>query len=217
MQNKTTPASTTEASTVREYGIPDSITHSAAVDSRRLLAGFLRSEVALVSGDIVDLHNEATEHDLRARAAIKAKRGVASLLRELAVERGMAWADIAKLAGVSVSAVRKWRTGGDASAEKRHTLARLAAFLDLLTESAVEDPVQWLEVPLALPDGYSIRPMELYADGHLIPILEIAGLRREPSSVLDEILPDWRKTHRSSYEVFTASDGSLAFREHEDR
>ncbi|WP_128817693.1 hypothetical protein [Streptomyces sp. S063] len=206
---------TTDSNGVREYDAPDSVTHSSAIDYRAT-TGFLRSRAAIVSSDIVDLHNQATEGDLRTRAALKTRMGVKSLLNELAVERGMAWADIAKLAGVSVSAVRKWRTGGDASPEKRGQLARLAGFLDLLEESLIEDPAQWIEVPLSLPDGYSVRPVELYALGHLIPVLEIAGLRREPADVLDEVLPEWRSSRKSNYEVFTANDGILAFRERED-
>ncbi|MGW6875204.1 helix-turn-helix domain-containing protein [Streptomyces xanthophaeus] len=207
----------TDSNGIREYGAPESVTHSSAIDYTRVATGFLRSRAALVSGDIVDLHNQATDDDLRARAAMKSRSGVPTLLNELAVERGMAWSDIARLVGVSVSAVRKWRTGGDATAEKRQMLARLAAFLDLLTELAVEDPVQWMEVPLALPEGYSVRPVELYAMGHLIPVLEMAGLRREPTDVMDEVLPDWRTTRKSDYEVFVASDGDLAFRERGER
>ncbi|MDX3548823.1 hypothetical protein PV729_25740 [Streptomyces europaeiscabiei] len=125
----------------------------------------------------------------------------------------MAWADIARLVGVSVSAVRKWRTGGDASPEKRRLLAQLAAFLDLLEESSVEDPAQWLEMDLALPVEYSVRAVELYAIGHMIALLEIAGQRRDPAHVLDEVDPEWREARRSDIEIFTATDGQLAFRE----
>ena len=61
------------------------------------------------------------------RAAAKVRHGVPSLLKELAVERGMAWADVARLAGVGVGTVRKWRTDGSGSAESKLSLARLAA------------------------------------------------------------------------------------------
>jgi transcriptional regulator with XRE-family HTH domain len=203
---------------IREYG-PKPGTPSAAISPHGLFrseAGLLRTQVNALGGDVADFHNRATEEDLRSRAAVKAKRGVATLLRELAIERGMAWSDIARLVSVSVSAVRKWRTGNDASPEKRRLLAQLAAFLDLLAESNVEDPVQWLEMDLALPAGYSVRGVELYADGHIIALLEIAGLRRDAAHVLDEVDPGWRDTRRASIEVFTADDGQLAFRERGD-
>jgi transcriptional regulator with XRE-family HTH domain len=169
--------------------------------------------VDLLETDVAELHNQATEKDLRMRAAVKAHKSVPKLLQELAMDRGLAWADIARLVGVSVSAVRKWRTGGDSSPEKRRLLAQLAAFLDLLSESNVEDPAQWLEMDLALPDGYSVRPLELYSDGHIIALLEVAGVRRTAEDVLDEVDPDWRSTRRSDFEVFMADDGDLALRE----
>lgn len=203
---------------IRDYA-PAHGTPSAAISSTgffRSEAGTLRTQVNMLETDIAEFHNQATENDLRSRAAVKAKKGVPTLLRELAVERGMAWADIARLVGVSVSAVRKWRTGGDASPEKRRLLAQLAAFLDLLSESSVEDPAQWMEMDLSLPDGYSVRPVELYADGHIIALLEVAGLRRDPADILDEVDPGWRDTRRADIEVFTADDGHLAFRERGD-
>lgn len=200
---------------IRDYG-PAQGTQSAAISKSgyfRSAAGTLRTQVSALGGDVAEFHNEATEDDLRSRSAVKAKRGVPTLLKELAVERGMAWADIARLVGVSVSAVRKWRTGGDASPEKRRLLAQLAAFLDLLEESSVEDPAQWLEMDLALPVEYSVRAVELYAIGHMIALLEIAGQRRDPAHVLDEVDPEWREARRSDIEIFTATDGQLAFRE----
>ncbi|WP_139063554.1 helix-turn-helix domain-containing protein [Streptomyces zinciresistens] len=200
---------------IRDYS-PEQGTPSAAITHPgyfRTEAGTLRTQVSALGGDIAEIHNQATEEDLRTRAAVKAKHGVPTLLQELAVERGMAWSDIARLVGVSVSAVRKWRTGGDATPEKRRLLAQLAAFLDLLEESSIEDPAQWLEMDLALPSDYSVRAVELYADGHMIALLEIAGQRRDPAHVLDEIDPQWRDTRRSDIEVFTATDGQLAFRE----
>jgi transcriptional regulator with XRE-family HTH domain len=200
---------------IRDYG-PEQGTPSAAIANPgyfRTETGSLRTQVNALGGDIADIHNQATERDLRARAAVKAKHGVPTLLKELAVHRGMAWSEIARLVGVSVSAVRKWRTGGDATPEKRRFLAQLAAFLDLLEESSVEDPAQWLEMDLALPGDYAVRAVELYASGHMIALLEIAGQRRDPAHVLDEIEPQWRETRRSDIEVFTATDGQLAFRE----
>lgn len=174
--------------------------------------GWTRSVVADISRQVDEVHHDSLVGDLRNRGGVKARQGVRALLDELAVERGMAWADIARLTHVSVSAVRKWRKGGDASPEKRQQLAVLAAFLDILSELPVEDPAQWMEVPLALPEGYSIRPFELYERGYITELLDIAGGRRYPDAVLDEIDPSWRETRRSSVEIFQAHDGQLAMR-----
>ncbi len=131
---------------------------------------------------------------------------VPELLAELANAWGMAWADIATIAGVSVSAVRKWRTGGAATPDNRRRLARVAAFLNVLSEHyAVGDPAQWLEMELALPPGYAIRPIDLYLEGHELALLDIAG-QKSVTVVLDEIKPEWRE-NRSRFEVVDGADG----------
>ncbi len=201
---------------IRSYSPTQESTSSAVIHPIRVLrseTGTARVVADQLGGAIAELDNKVIDQDLRTRSAIKAKLSVPSLLQELATERGMAWSDIARLVGVSVSAVRKWRSGGDAAPEKRWHLARLAAFLDLLSESAVEDPVGWMEMNLSLPEGYSVRPVDLYRDGHAIPLLEIAGMKRDPQAVMDQLDPTWRDTRRSDFELFTASDGQLALRE----
>ncbi|WP_431903589.1 helix-turn-helix domain-containing protein [Nonomuraea sp. bgisy101] len=152
------------------------------------------------------------EEDLRKRGAVKARMGVPSLLEHLAIERGMSWSDIARLVNVSISAVRKWRTGGQATPDNRKELARLASFLDLLGEFGVEDPASWMEVTLDLPAGYFIRPVELYVQGYRSELLDIARGHRDAAQVLDGIDPTWRDSERSTLEVYIASDGHPALR-----
>ncbi|NRQ36620.1 hypothetical protein HII36_33010 [Nonomuraea sp. NN258] len=124
----------------------------------------------------------------------------------------MSWADMARLTGVTVSAIRKWRTGGQASAEKRLELARLAAFLDLLEENCIEDPAQWMEVTFPLGEGYAIRPMELYVAGHKAELLDIACGRRNAADVLDSLDSSWRDARRSNVDVYIGPDGEPALR-----
>lgn len=152
------------------------------------------------------------EDSLKKRAAVKARKGVPDLLEELAFVRGMSWSDIARLVGVSISAVRKWRTGGQATPENRKELARLAGFLDLLGEFGIEDPASWMEITMDLPAGYYIRPVELYLSGHRAELLEIARGHRDAARVLDGIDPAWRDSERSTLEVYTAPDGLPALR-----
>lgn len=174
-------------------------------------AGWLRIQADALGQDVASVHEEARSVDLDQRAAAKGRRGVSFLLAELAVERGMAWADIARLAGVSVSALRKWRASGSASAEHRLALARLAAFLDLLSEYAIDDPAQWMEMRLPLPGGYVITPMDLYLRGALSALLEYASARLTAEQALDKIDNTWRDA-RSDFESYDAPDGTKAIR-----
>lgn len=177
-----------------------------------LRVDYLRTNVDSLGGEVQELHGEAREADLRARAFEKGRSSVSSLLEELAYDRGLGWSDIASLVGVSVSAVRKWRNGGDASPERRAVLARLAAFLDVIEDKGlVEDPARWMEMKLPLPSGYSIRPIDLYRAGHATALIDLAEQRRSVEHVLDDVRPSWRDA-RSQLEVFEDSDGQRSLR-----
>src|SRR5262249_48461976 len=121
-------------------GYPEVETATAArvVSSR---VEWIRRQATAVQDEADSLHRQVRTYDLEQRAAAKGRSGVPSLLAELANERGISWADLARLLNVTVGAVRKWRTDGSASATARLGLARLAAFLDVLSEEAIEDPV----------------------------------------------------------------------------
>ncbi|WP_298209050.1 hypothetical protein [Ferrimicrobium sp.] len=174
--------------------------------------GRLRDLVEILNEDVNEAHREVQKYDLDQHARSKAKRSVPTLLHELSTDRGMAWRDIARLVGVSVSAIRKWRNDGAASSENRLVLARLAAFLDLLDGFLVEDPAGWLEVPMA--DGYTVRHVDLYEAGRPDLLLDIAGLRIDEISALDRFDQEWRARYRSDFEVFEAGDGDLSIRKH---
>jgi transcriptional regulator with XRE-family HTH domain len=115
-----------------------------------------------------------------------ATKSVAELLEELAGDRGMGWSGIAEVLGVSVSAIRKWRKGGDASPDSRLILARITALLDVLEEKApIADPAGWMEMDLPLAAGYFLRPLDLYLEGHTDALLDLAERRQEAVQVLD--------------------------------
>ena len=71
-------------------------------------AGHLRNRSRLLNDDIAEVHNHALDVQLQARTDEAAKRSVIDLLSELA-DLGLSWRDIARLVGVSVPALRKWR------------------------------------------------------------------------------------------------------------
>lgn len=177
-----------------------------------LRADYIRTSYDTLGGEVHDLHGEVRELDLNERSFLKGKQDVPALLDELAYARGLSWANIAELASVSVSAVRKWRKGGEASADNRSRLARLAALLDVLQEKAlVQDPARWMEMELPLAPGMHVRPLDLYIDGQELALLDIAEQRKPMAQVLDEARPGWRETG-TDFEVFTDTDGQRSIR-----
>ncbi len=181
-----------------------------------LRADYLRTKVDMLGGEVQELHGEARERDLTDRTFEKTKKSVSRLLDELAGERGMGWSDIAEVVGVSISAVRKWRKGGDASPESRSRLARIAALLDVLEEKGlVQDPAAWMEMDLPLDSGYFIRPLDLYLEGHVLALVDLAEQRQTVAQVLDQVRPNWR-TNRSDFEVFIDTDGQRSIRQRDE-
>jgi transcriptional regulator with XRE-family HTH domain len=181
-----------------------------------LRADYLRTEVETLGGEVQELHGEARELDLIDRTFQKTKKSVSGLLEELAGERGMGWSDIAEVVGVSISAIRKWRKGGDASPESRSKLARIAALLDVLEEKGlVQDPAAWMEMDLPLDSGYFIRPLDLYLEGHVVALIDLAEQRRTVTQMLDQVKPNWR-TNRSDFEVFVDTDGQRSIRRRDE-
>lgn len=175
-------------------------------------ASWLRTRTELLHDDVRNLHERTRALDLNDRAHEKATNaGVPELLEELTAFRGMSWSDLAIAVGVSVSAVRKWRSGRAATPENRVSLGRLAAFLDVLEEHMVADPAQWMEMRLPLPAGYYIRPLDLYVAGRAEALIEIAEHRQEAEQVLDQKMPGWRD-QRSDFEVIVNPEGERIIR-----
>jgi transcriptional regulator with XRE-family HTH domain len=198
----------TSAGGVADYA-PSTPSETRALSLR---ADYLRTEVDMLGGEMQELHGVVRENDLADRTLEKSKKSVASLLQELAGDRGMGWSDIAEVVGVSVSAVRKWRKGGVASPESRSKLARIATLLDVLEEKGtIADPAAWMEMDFTLEPGYFIRPLDLYLEGHVTELIELAEQRQSTAQVLDRVRPDWRR-NRHDFEVFLDDDGERSLR-----
>ena len=177
-----------------------------------LRADYLRTKVDMLGGEVQELHSEARELDLADRTLEKAKKSVTGLLEELVGDRGMGWSDIAEILGVSISAIRKWRKGGDASPASRLNLARIATLLDVLEQKGlVQDPASWMEIDLPLEPGYFIRPWDLYLEGHVTALIDLAEQRQTVAQVLDQVRPNWRDS-RSDFEVVLDVDGERSIR-----
>lgn len=199
----------TSAGGIKDY---TAVPQEAQTRTLSMQADYLRTQSDLVGGEVQGLHGEVREMDLIDRTRAKSRNDVPTLLDELAYQRGMAWTDIVEVAAVSVSAVRKWRKGGDASTDSRSRLAKFAALLDTLEEKGlIKDPANWMEMDLPLVAGYYIRPLDLYLNGQDVALLDIAEHRRPVEHILDDIQPGWRET-RSKFEVFEDTDGLRSIR-----
>jgi hypothetical protein len=172
--------------------------------------GMLRDETSVLDQDVGDSHRAAQLQTLDLLAHERAREDVPGLLDELSTQRGLGWSDIARLVGVSVQALRKWRRREPMTGENRFAVARLTALLDLLQGGAVQDPGGWLEVPLA--QGYSLRHLDLYRRDRADLLFDLAHLRITPEQALAELDPEWREHFRLDHEIFDPGDGQLSIR-----
>lgn len=173
-------------------------------------AGHLRNVARVIGDDVGEVHHHAFEAQLNTRTREVAKRSAVEMLDELAT-RGFAWRDIARLIGVSVPAVRRWRQGESPTGPRLWTIARLLAFIDTLrADHHVTDAAAWLEMPL-VPSA-PITGIDMVADGHYAEVFDLAAEHTTAEDVLDQYRPDWRERYRSDFEVFEAPDGELGIR-----
>jgi transcriptional regulator with XRE-family HTH domain len=171
----------------------------------------LRDQVQEQNIGVADLYRRINAFDLDRRTAFKVREGIQPLLDGLAIDRGMSWNDIARLVHVSPQSVRKWRKGEQATGDNRLGVAKLAAFLDVLSELGIGDAAQWLEVPIV--EGYPVTGFDLYAAGKIDLLLEWADRRIDsPERLLDQFDGAWREKYRTMYETFKAGDGNLSIR-----
>lgn len=177
--------------------------------------GWNRDLARLLHRDFDDLHQRSHEVEWRTLAADRARSSTTALLDELAT-MGFAWRDVARLVGVSVPAVQKWRRGEGATGENRARLASLLAACDLMSAHyLVEDLATWFEVPLVV--GVPLTPLDLYAAERVDLVFEHAVGNADPERLLGVFDPDWREHYRSEFEVFRAEDGALSLRPRDQR
>lgn len=191
---------------------PDRTRTAAALLTENV--GALRRRVANLSGDIRETHQRTYEHEWQ---VLTQQRGVQSplqLLEELA-DLGFAWRDIARLVGVSVPAVQKWRKGERASGDNRLGLAKLVAACDFIASHFyVEDPASWFEMPIV--DGAPITPIDLWSEGRHELLFEYLTRHLTPSGTLDRFDPEWREHLRTDFASFLDEDGHLGLRMQKD-
>lgn len=173
--------------------------------------GWLRSTSKHLVADIREGHNLAFSGQCRILSSQLAGKGAQDLLEELG-DLGFSWRDIAKMVGVSVPALTKWRKTGGASGPNVKKLADLLAACRLIMDEYpnMKAIASWFEVPL--DPGAPITPIDLWATENYHLVFELASGHLDPLDALDDFDPDWRSRYQSSFEVFQAGDGELSIR-----
>ncbi|MGD9798067.1 MAG: hypothetical protein AB7H92_16530 [Microbacteriaceae bacterium] len=173
--------------------------------------GKLRDQTSVLDADVGTDHRAAQLQTLELLARDRARDDVVTLLDVLSAERGLGWSDIARLVGVSVQAVRKWRRGEAVTGENRLAVARVVALFDMISsETPVQDPAGWLEIPVI--EGYALRHLDLYRLGRADLLFDLAHLRISHEGAMAELTPEWRERYALEHEVYEAEDGQRSVR-----
>lgn len=173
-------------------------------------AGHLRNVNAVLATDFTDVHHRAFRVQLETRTAQIAKRAPVELLNEIN-ELGFGWRDIARMVGISVPALRRWRQGESPTGEHRRSLAELVAFVRILAQDhLVADTASWMEMPITR--DAPLTSIDLYVQGQQLTIFDLASEHISPDEALDIADPGWRQRYHSEFEVFRAADGQPALR-----
>jgi len=173
--------------------------------------GALRATSRLVVEDIRNGHQLAFASQWRVRAMQLAGKGARVLLDDLG-ELGFSWRDIAKMVGVSVPAIQKWRKTGGASAANARKLADLVAACAIIMDDYpnMTEIASWFEIPL--DPNAPVTPIDLWATENYQLVFELASGHIDPLEALEDFEPNWRELYRSDFDVFRAGDGEMSIR-----
>jgi transcriptional regulator with XRE-family HTH domain len=173
-------------------------------------ASSLRNRVQTLQQNVVDTHQQTLELEWRERTSRCARDSTSDLLVQLG-DLGFGWRDIARLLGVSVAAVQKWRKGESMSGDNRRNVAALAAACDLIAAHFYVDGIaSWFETPLT--GGAGITPIDLWTADRKDLLFEYASTSSDPELLLTKFDPDWRASASSDFEAFRGEDGQLSIR-----
>jgi transcriptional regulator with XRE-family HTH domain len=173
--------------------------------------GSIRTQVRHLDGDTRVLHEQTYSDDLDQRCRELSKVSVSELLGKLN-ELGFAWRDVARMVGVSVPALQKWRRGEKITGENRLKLAKVLAIVETVqTDMMVVDPASWFEIPIQ--EGVQLTPIDLVAAAMPALVFDLANDHDHPEGILDRFDKNWRDTLTdSSFETFVAADGVRSIR-----
>lgn len=190
------------------------IPHTQSVVTRLAKASELHRQVQQLGPVTTELRREELTRRWQEVAHALLRKSPQELLDEIA-DQGIAWRDVAKIIGVSVPAIQKWRRGQGLTGENRWRVAQVAALLQVLCDFQISAPASWLEVPLM--GEYSPSALDMLAAGRYELVLELADDEYSSTSsvevTLDEFDPNWRESQRDDgFEVVMSSDGLPSIR-----
>lgn len=171
----------------------------------RRTADWLREEAELISAGFGQIEGDGLREILQHRTSQQKKVPLVERLGALS-DLGFSWSDLARIFGVSVPAIRKWRQGEAASPSNDFRVAELVALCEMLAEDVptVGDVASWLEMPLTADT--ELTGISLLAAGRHELVIRYAR-DGNGEDILDEFDPGWRDRAVSSVEVVTGPDG----------
>lgn len=162
--------------------------------------------------DLIHQHSHSVEWADRTRR--RSRSAMSETLRALA-ELGFSWRDLARLVGVSVPAIQKWRRGEGTTGTNRQRVASLLAACDLVTEQyEIQEVASWFEMPVT-PE-VAVTPIDLWSGGRPDLVIELASGHTEVEQILSSWDPSWRERYSSDFEEFRSDDGHLSLGIRED-
>ena len=172
--------------------------------------GYIRQRARNLHEATNKLHQQSQYAEWNARTNKRGRTSTQDMLDELG-DLGFAWRDVAKLVGVSVAAIQKWRRSEGTTGENRQKVASLLAACELVSEHyGIQEVTSWFEMPLQL--GVPVTPIDLWASGRPDLVFDFASGHTDSEQILTAWDPQWRDLYRSDFEVFRAADGQLSIR-----
>ena len=203
----------TPTSIVRRDLAPTTRT-AQTVEPARLVADTaeLRDDLHSTTTRVKRLHHDAEElHLAEATRQLEAAAPV-DLLDALADELLFPWSMLARVVGVSPTAVRKWRRGEAVTPGHHHRLAEFLTFCRTLQhrDPRIDDVPRWLEMPV---DARSeVSRLDLFLAGTRAGLLDLASARRTGEDILDEEAEGWRERAATTrrFAVLVHEDGTTS-------
>lgn len=181
-------------------------------------AGHLKNQAQILVSDSNQIHRDTEElhagtlkNDHQKLSDQLARRSVPEMLEELN-DLGLSWREIARISGVSVPALRKWRSGESSAKKSRKRVAKVLGICQIASDRYhISDVASWLEIPIC--ESAPVNGLDLLAGDRFDLALQLAcDNGSDAERILDEFEPDWRERYTSAFEVFTAPDGLPALR-----
>lgn len=187
-------------------GAPSTIEAMKISDRARTLSRSVRA----LRRDVEEVNSQVAHSEWETRTSTRLKKDALSDLLEVA-RQGFAWRDIARVLGVSVPAIQKWRRGESISPDRKRRIHEFAAACDYLASTfEVDDVASWFAIPLS--SDAPTTPIDLWAAGQVDLVFDASREGVSPESVLNRFEPDWQSRHRSNWESFRSHDGKLSLR-----